>query len=89
MDYFAGTLLPIDYETPEGFESVDFPAGEYLAVTHLGPISTIAASYQRAYMESLGASGREMRPAPHLEIYNPDLNPMADDYEMVIAIPVI
>ena len=89
MDYFAGALLPIDYETPEGFESVDFPAGEYLAVTHLGPISTIAASYQRAYMESLGASGREMRPAPHLEIYNPDLNPMADDYEMVIAIPVI
>jgi predicted transcriptional regulator YdeE len=39
-------------------------------------------------METLPASGKEMRPAPHLEIYNSDKDPMSDDYEMTIAVPV-
>lgn len=88
MDYFAGALVSLECAVPGGMESVEIPRGLYLAVTHLGPISTIADSYQKAYMESLGASGREMRSAPHLEIYMPNLNPMADDYEMKICIPV-
>lgn len=88
MDYFAGALVDISAEVPAGMESVEIPEGEYLAVPHLGPITNIAASYQKTYMEALGASGREMRPAPHLEIYNPALNPMDDDYEMIIAVPV-
>ena len=88
MDYFAGALVDLGAEVPAGFESVEIPEGDYLAISHVGPITNIAASYQRAYMEALGASGKEMRPAPHLEIYNPVLNPMADDYQMIIGIPV-
>ena len=88
MDYFAGALLDSHHEVPEGFESVDLPSGEYLGITHVGPITNIATSYQKAYMEALAASGKEMRSAPHLEIYNSELNPMADDYQMTIAIPV-
>ena len=88
MDYFAGALVESKLSIPENFESVEIPTGNYLEVIHRGPITSLAASYQKAYMEALGASGKTMRPAPHLEIYNSQLNPMADDYEMVIAVPV-
>lgn len=88
MDYFAGALVAVDTQVPEGFESVEIPEGDYLCHIHSGPITNIAGSYQKAYMETLPASGREMRPAPHLEIYNSMSDPMAEDYEMTIAVPV-
>lgn len=88
MDYFGGAFVDLGAEVPVDFESVELPEGAYLAVSHVGPITNIAASYQKAYMEALGASGKEMRPAPHLEIYNPALNPMADDYQVIIGIPI-
>ena len=88
MDYFAGALVEPDAMVPSGMESVEVPQGAYLAVEHIGSITNIAATYQRAYMEALAASGKEMRPAPHLEIYDPELNPMADDYKMIIGIPI-
>jgi len=88
MDYFAGALLDKKSEVPAGFESVDIPEGNYLKVLHTGPITNLSASYQEAYMNALGASGKEMRSAPHLEIYNPALDPMSSEYEMVIAVPV-
>ena len=89
MDYFAGALVDLSAEVPVGFESVEIPEGAYFTVPHHGPISNIAASYQKTYMEALPSSGREMRPAPHLEIYNSSKDPMADDYEMLIGVPVI
>ena len=88
MDYFAGAIVDSGTSVPEGFESYEIPGGDYLAIKHIGPISELAATYQRAYMQELGASGREMRPAPHLEIYNSQLDPMSADYEMIIGIPV-
>lgn len=88
MDYFAGAIIGADDEVPTGFESVEIPGGNYLIHIHTGPISNLAGSYAKAYMEVLPASGREMRPAPHLEIYDPSKDPMSDDYEMKIAIPV-
>ena len=88
MDYYAGVIVDGATEVPEGFESYEIPAGDYLAITHRGPISDLAATYQQAYMKALGESGKEMRPAPHLEIYNSQLDPMSADYEMVIGVPV-
>ena len=88
MDYFAGAIVPTNTEVPIGFESVEIPHGDYLEVLHKGPISDLAVTYQKAYMEALPASGFQMRPAPHLEIYNPIKDPMAADYEMVIAVPI-
>ncbi len=88
MDYFAGAIVSQDFEVPEGLSSVDIPEGEYFTVTHTGPIMELAGSYQKAYGVALPESGKEMRPAPHLEIYNSQLNPMDVAYEMVIAIPV-
>jgi predicted transcriptional regulator YdeE len=88
MDYYAGVIVDASTFVPAGFESYDIPAGDYLAVTHTGPITELAASYQKAYMQALGESGKEMRPAPHLEIYNSQLDPMSVDYTMVIGVPV-
>jgi AraC family transcriptional regulator len=89
MDYFAGALVDVNVEVPAGFESVEIPEGDYLSVLHSGPISNIAESYQKAYMQEIAASGKEMRPAPHLEIYPAGKDPMADDYEMYIGVPVL
>ena len=88
MDYFAGAIVSANAQVPIGFESIEIPAGNYLEVVHTGPISNIADTYMHGYMEALPASGLQMRPAPHLEIYNPTKDPMAADYEMVIAIPI-
>jgi predicted transcriptional regulator YdeE len=79
----------VNAEVPAGFESVEIPEGDYLSILHSGPISNIAASYQKAYMQEIAASGKEMRPAPHLEIYPSRKDPMADDYEMYIGVPVL
>jgi predicted transcriptional regulator YdeE len=89
MDYFAGALVDVNFKVPKGFESVTIPEGNYLKVLHKGPISDLAATYQKAYMQELAASGKEMRPAPHLEIYNSQKDPMAADYEMIIGVPII
>lgn len=89
MDYFAGAIVNPDFEVPSGLETVNIPEGNYLSVLHAGPISEIASSYSAAYMTELPASGQEMRPAPHLEIYDPKLDPMSPEYSMVIAIPIV
>jgi AraC family transcriptional regulator len=89
MDYVAGVLVGADVATPEGFEAIDFPAGTYFTFTHRGPVTELGASYPRAYGEEFPKAGREMRPAPHLEIYESDKDPMDPNYEMIIAIPVL
>ena len=88
MDYFAGVIVEADASVPAGLENVDIPEGNYLTVAHAGPISGIAGSYQKAYTEVLPTSGKEMRPGPHLEIYNSDKDPMDASYSMLIGVPV-
>ena len=88
LHYIAGVEVKAGYVAPEGFELVTIPAGNYLDVTHVGSISTLAQSYGEAYGVVLPATGLEMRAGQHLEKYDAMLNPMADDYEMGILIPV-
>jgi AraC family transcriptional regulator len=88
LHYLAGVEVKADYVAPEGFEISVVPDGNYLDVTHVGPITTLAQSYGEAYGVVLTQSGHEMREAAHLEKYDAMLNPMADDYEMGILIPV-
>ena len=88
MTYVAGVLVDSNTEVPEGFASVDIPAGKYFCAKHLGPMVNLAPSYGNAYGVEFPASGLDMRPAPHLEIYESDKEPMDSDYEFIIAIPV-
>lgn len=88
MDYFAGAIVPRDTEVPVGLESVEVPTGNYFVFVHTGSIMNIADSYQSAYALEFPAANLKMRPAPHLEIYNPELDPLTENYTMEIAIPV-
>ena len=88
LHYIAGVEVKAGYIAPEGFELVTIPAGNYLDVTHVGAISNLAQSYGEAYGVVFPTTGLEMRAGQHLEKYDAMLNPMADDYEMGILIPV-
>jgi AraC family transcriptional regulator len=88
LHYVAGVVVKAGYDAPKGFELVVIPAGNYLEVTHEGPISNLAPSYGEAYGVVLPQSGAQMRGGPHLELYDAMLNPNADDYKMGILIPV-
>ena len=89
LHYIAGVEVKSGYVAPSGFEFVTIQAGNYLEVTHLGSISTLAQSYGEAYGVVLPNTGLEMRAGQHLEKYDALLNPMGDDYQMGILIPVI
>lgn len=88
MDYFAGIICANDVQIPEGFDFVEIPTGNYLCVTHNGPITSLSETFGKAYGVEFPASGAEMRGAPHLEIYNSDKDPMAADYSLELGIPV-
>ena len=88
LHYVAGVEVIAGYVAPRGFEVVVIPAGNYLDVTHIGPITALAQSYGEAYGVALPSAGFEMREGQHLEKYDAMLNPMADNYTMGILIPV-
>ena len=88
LHYVAGVEVKAGYVAPAGFENVVVPAGNYFDVTHVGPITSLAQSYGEAYGVVFPSAGLEMRVGQHLEKYDAMLNPMADDYEMGILIPV-
>ncbi len=89
LHYVAGVEVSKDFVAPEGFEICTIPSGNYYHLEHQGSISGLAQSYGEAYGVEFPKAGLEMRPAPHLELYDARLNPMADDYSMGILIPVI
>lgn len=88
LHYVAGVEVDSDFKAPDGFEICTIPAGNYLELEHIGDISGLAESYGIAYGVEFPKAGVEMRAAPHLEIYDATLNPMAQEYRMGILIPV-
>lgn len=88
LHYVAGVEVNVGYVAPVGFEIVAIPAGNYFEVLHNGPITNLSQSYGKAYGVVLPQSGHQMREAPHLELYDTMLDPMADNYLMGILIPV-
>lgn len=88
LHYVAGVEVATDFKAPAGFETCVIPAGNYLHLEHQGNIMNLAPSYGEAYGVEFPKAGLEMRPAPHLELYNSELDPMTDEYKMGILIPV-
>jgi predicted transcriptional regulator YdeE len=86
--YLAGVETEADAIEPFGLASATIPMGRYLAVTHYGDAATIAATTERAYKEVFPASGKVMRLAPHLEVYDDRFNPDSPDSAMEIWIPI-
>ena len=88
LHYVAGVEVSKNFAAPAGFEVCVIPAGNYLHFEHSGNISNLAPSYGEAYGVEFPKTALQMRPAPHLELYNSNLNLMANDYTMGILIPV-
>lgn len=88
LHYVAGVEVAKSFNAPAGFEICVIPAGNYLHLDHIGSIMKLAPSYGEAYGVEFPKAGLEMRPAPHLEIYDATLDPMSEDYKMGILIPV-
>lgn len=88
LHYVAGVEVPEGFSLPTGFEMCTIPAGDYLHLDHVGSIMELGSSYQQAYGVEFPQSGTTMRPAPHLEVYDARLNPMDENYQMGILIPI-
>lgn len=88
LHYVAGVEVAKGFNAPSGFEICVIPAGNYLQLEHQGNIMNLAPSYGEAYGVEFPKAALEMRPAPHLELYDAKLDPMSDDYKMGILIPV-
>ncbi|UWQ10634.1 AraC family transcriptional regulator [Aliiroseovarius crassostreae] len=56
-------------EIPEGFESVELPAGQAAVLTFKGPYATIKSGYDALYGEWLPRSGETPADSPCFEIY--------------------
>ena len=88
LHYVAGVEVTKNFNAIAGFEICAIPAGNYLNLEHVGNIMDLAPSYGEAYGVEFPKTGLEMRPAPHLELYDSKLDPMSDNYKMGILIPI-
>ena len=87
LHYVAGVEVAEGFTAPTGFEVCEIPAGNYLKLQHSGKIMSLSESYGQAYGVEFPKSGLEMRAAPHLELYDSNLDPMSDEFKMGILIP--
>ncbi|MHA3913433.1 AraC family transcriptional regulator [Halovulum sp. GXIMD14793] len=66
----AGLILrDTGMATPEGFDTVDLPAGKVAVMHFKGPYAGLGAAYQHLYGEWLPKSGEEARDVPPYELY--------------------
>ena len=66
------------------------PGGEYAVLTHIGPYSTLAESYQRLFGQWLPASGHRLRMTPSFEAYlNSPENTAPEDLIVDLHMPLV
>jgi AraC family transcriptional regulator len=88
MTYVACAPVSSATEIPQGMIKVDVPAGKYAVFTHKGPIENISHTVSYIYGSWLPGAKDEMRPAPHLELYDHRFTLGSPDSEMEICVPV-
>lgn len=88
MSYIACTEVTNFDNLPDGMISRTIPAGNYAVFTHHGRISKFGDTMNYIFETWLPTSGKQIRKAPELEMYDHRFNPNADDSEMEICIPI-
>lgn len=73
---------------PTGMITKTVPPGEYAIFTHKGPLNKLDHTMNYIYGAWLPKSGRKLREAPDLELYDERFNPESDHSEFDIYIPV-
>ena len=80
-------MVAVEVTTPDmadGHDHLALAPSKYAVVTHHGPVSNLAQSYQWFFNEWLPASGEEILMAPSYERYGPGYDPqtMSGDTEI-------
>lgn len=73
---------------PEGMEAFTVPAGEYAVFTHKGKLDTFEFTMNYIYGSWLPKSGKKLRHAPDLEIYDGRFKLNDDASELDVYIPI-
>jgi AraC family transcriptional regulator len=88
MLYIAGTAVTGAKHIPEGMVHARVPAGEYAVFTHKGPVENITHTVNFIYASWLPKSGRKLRNAPHLEVYDQRFKLGQPDSELEVCVPL-
>lgn len=88
MLYFAGAPIESSATPPRGMMTLIIPPGDYAIFVHRGPVEEIRRTLDHIYGSWLPQSGRTLRDAPHLEIYDERFKLGSPDSEFEIAVPV-
>ena len=86
--YLACTEVKNFKDVPKGMITKSIPAGEYAVFTHKGPLSKLDHTMNYIYGSWLPKSGRKLREAPDLELYDQRFNPNSERSEFDIYIPI-
>lgn len=87
--YLACTEVKNINQVPQGMFAKTIPAGEYAIFTHKGLLSKLDHTMNYIYGSWLPKSGRKLREAPDLELYDHRFSPNNEQSEFDIYIPII
>lgn len=86
--YMAATAVTDTQFVPEGMTAQVIPQGEYAVFTHKGALKKLEHTINYIYGSWLPKSGRKLRLAPDLEIYDHRFSPNDEASEFEILIPI-
>jgi AraC family transcriptional regulator len=88
MYYLAGAEVNSIEKVPEGMTALTVPAGNYAVFTHKGLISKLGMTMKYIYGSWLPKSGKKLRDAPEIEIYDQRFKHNSEESELDIYIPI-
>lgn len=84
---WAGVAVAAEQETPEGWASLEIPAGRYAVFHYQGP-GNDPAIFQYIYGPWLATSGYRLDDRPHFEVLGADYKPTGPTAQEDIYIPI-
>lgn len=87
--YIAGTMVTQLTNIPEGMTGREIPHGTYAVFTHKGSLAQLDHTMNYIYGAWLPKSGKKLREAPDLELYDHRFNPESVQSEFDIYIPIL
>ncbi len=88
FDYMCGVEVAGSPDLPKGITTLRVPAQRYAVFTHKGHIAGIRSTYAAIWSKWFPESGHKAAPAPTLERYGPEFNPVTGMGGVEIWIPI-
>lgn len=88
FSYVAGREVSNLDEIPVGMVGKTIPSNTYAVFTHIGPLTTLGATWTSIYDKWLPESGYKASGDPDFECYDERFKDMSEDSELDIYIPI-